>query len=135
VIGKSLSARFGDLQRIDGASAIMATERALDERAREIVAVRAKGLLACVVIDADLRVVKALARLGLDMRLGGSAVFGLAAADVARSFAFLDDAARGWVSAPPALRETKILLFTTGYALLSVTSEGGQKTIALGPGA
>jgi hypothetical protein len=66
VIGKPLSARFGELARLEGAAAVAALERA-------------------------------------------------------------------WVSESPGPRETKTLLFTTGYALLSVESSEGQKKIQVRP--
>jgi hypothetical protein len=133
VIGKPLSARFGEIDRIDGEVAIATLDPVLDARAREIVAVRAKGLLACVVVEADARVVKALSRIGLEMRPGGSAVFGLAGSDVARAFAFLRERERAWVQAPPVERETKIILFAAGYALVSVIADHGRKKIQVRP--
>lgn len=133
-IGKKLSER-APLPRLADDVAIGTLERALAAHARPLVEVRAEGphMIACLVCEADAAVVRTCRKLHIDVRLGGSLVFGLAGEDAARLFGALSPAQRAWLREPCGARETKVLLLASGVALLSLEVCDGVVSISAGP--
>jgi len=134
VIGKGLKARF-EVGRLEPAKAAASLGAELQAFARPLVEVRARGaeMIACLVLRADRATTKLCRGLGLDLRAGASAVFGLPGRDAARLFTLFDEEERAWLEAPSAARETKVLLLAGGAALLSIHAEGGQVTVTSTP--
>jgi hypothetical protein len=134
MIGKSLNARFGNLASLpeEVASARLSELLATPERAEDIIRIRARndGAVAVVVLAADEGAVRACRALGLAMKPGGTAIFGLLGADAARLFPALTDLQRAWLRATCGPRETKVMLLAGGLALLSLFAEGGKVRVA-----
>lgn len=136
MIGKSLNARFGHLAPLseDAASARLGELLADPARAEDIVRVRTRDAtaVAVVVTKADEGAVRACRALGLAMKPGGTAIFGLRGQDAARLLPSLGDLQRAWLATPCGPRETKVLLMAGGLALLSLFAEDGKVRIAMG---
>lgn len=131
MIGKPLRDRFS-LGPLDDARAVDVLRELLASHGRPLVEVRSKDarMIACVVVRADKLAVKQCRALGLDVKPGATAVFGLLGADAARLFERLDDAQRSWLETPCGPRETKVLLVAGGLALLSIRTEGGKVEVS-----
>lgn len=131
MIGKSLNARFG-LVPLPDDRAIAAMKAMLASHAKPIVEVRAQDerMVAIVVARADKLAVQLCERLGLEMKRGGSAVFGLLGADAARLIEGFTDDRRAWLEAPCGPRTTKVVLVADGgIALLAIDADRGAVTI------
>ncbi len=131
MIGKPLSQRQGVLTMLSAEEATAALAAALKAQGRHIVEVRAQQMVAIVVLDAHPASQKLLEGIGLSLQSGSSAVFGLAGADAANTFASLNH--RGWFEAALGPRETKVVLVTTGLALVSIEIEGGKTSMRVLP--
>ncbi len=106
----------------------MATVReAMATHAKDLVLVRAQDarMVACVVAATDPAALRACEALGLAVKPGHTAVFGVLGADVARLMPALARAQLDWLAEPAAARETKVVLLGDGggLALLSITVE------------
>lgn len=132
MIGRSLNQRYGNITPLSPEAAVARLEQLLALRAEDVVRVRAEDAraVACCVVDADEGAVRACRTLGLDMKPGGTAVFGLLGADAAKTFTSLPPHQRGWLETPCAPRETKVLLLAGGIALLSLVTEGGKVRVS-----
>jgi hypothetical protein len=130
MIGKKLADRF-TLGLLPAERAVAVVTEVLASHGAPLVEVRAKDarMIACAVVRADKLVVKQCRALGLDVKPGATAVFGLLGADAARLFAQLGDAERAWLETPCGPRETKVLLLAGGFALLSVEADRGKVSI------
>ena len=130
MIGKSLNERhkLGALSA-ERASAVMKT--VLASHAKPIVEVRAQDprMIACVVVQADKLAVRLGRSMGLDLKPGATAVFGLLGSDVLRYFVDLSAEQREWLEAPCGPRETKVLLVSGGVGLLSVEASDGKVAV------
>lgn len=132
MIGRSLKSRFGVLGTLDADRARAILEGELSAHAEAMVRVRAEDpkMIVCLVVGADEGAVRVCRSLGLEMRPGGSGVFGLLGEDAARAFPDLSEPHRAWLAAPCAARETKVLLIAeSGAALLSLHAEAGALTV------
>ena len=134
MLGRSLNARHA-LSPLAPARATALLTRAVSTHAQEIVAVRAQdaSMVACVVVRADRLTVRTCRALGLEMKEGASAVFGLQGADAARLFQGLKPHQIAWLEEAADARETKVLLLSGAYALASVVAEGGKVTLHVVP--
>ena len=134
MIGKSLNARFGNLANLTEAEAASRLEELLrsPERAEDIVRVRTRNpaAVAVVVSRADAGAIRACRSLGLDVKPGGTAVFGLVGSDAARVFPALTETQRTWLEGAASARETKVILLASGIALLSLVAEAGKVAVA-----
>lgn len=134
MIGKSLNARFENLAKLPEAEAVARLEELLrtPERAEDVVRVRARNpeAVAVVVSRADGGAVRVCRSLGLDMKPGGTAIFGLLGTDAARVFPGLSETQRAWLEGAPAARETRVILLAGGLALLSLVAEAGKVAVA-----
>lgn len=135
MLGRSLNARFGNLVTLAPEDAVAKLEAVLASRAEDVVRVRAKDAraVACVIADADEGVVRVCRGLGLDVKRGGTAVFGLMGTDAAKSFPMLAPHQKTWLEEPCGARETKVLLLAGGIALLSLVADGGKVTVTAVP--
>lgn len=134
MIGKKLAARF-TLSLLPAERAVDLVRGLLAEHGEPLVEVRAQGehMVACLVVQADKLVVKQCRALGLDVKPGATAVFGLEGSDAARLFPQLAEPQRAWLTAPCGPRETKALLLAGGFALLSIEAQGGRTTVSAPP--
>jgi hypothetical protein len=109
--------------------------QALDTRAAEIVTVRAQdaGMVACVVVRADRLTARTCRSLGLEIKEGASGVFGLQGKDAAGLFQGLKPHQIAWLETPAGARETKVLLLSGAYALVSVVAQAGKVTLQVIP--
>jgi hypothetical protein len=138
VIGKSLRQRH-TLAPLAAPAAIAVVTELLASHAEPVVAVRAKDarMIACLVARADEASVRLCKSLGFRVPLGGSLVFGLLGADAARLLAerahvaALSASQRAWLEAPCGPRETKVLLFAAGLALVSLEAKDGIVAISV----
>jgi hypothetical protein len=131
MIGKSLRARF-ELVPLSEERAVSAMNEMLASHARPIVEVRARGerMIACAVVRADKLAVRLCETLGLAMKRGGTAVFGLVGEDAAQLFESLSAERRAWLAEPCEPRTTKVLLVADGgIALLAIEAKDGAVTI------
>ena len=130
MIGKSLTERssFGPLSAKD---AERLCKEALTTHAAPIVEVRTKDprMVVCVVVRADTLTVRVCKNLGFDLKRGASAIFGFLGEDAARVFPELGAERHAWLGTPNALRETKVLLLSGGFALLSLHTNGKKVTL------
>ncbi len=130
MIGKSLRERstFGPLSTKD---AERLCREAMATHAASIVAVRTKdpGLVACVVVRADGLTLRVCQNLGFDLKRGATAVFGIPGVDAGHVFPELGEERHAWLAAPSGPRETKLLLLSGGFALLSLVTEAGKVSI------
>jgi hypothetical protein len=135
MIGKKLSERYGQSPTLGGDKAVAVLTERLGPDAAALVQVRAQGphMIACTVVRADADAVRVCRELGLDMRPGGSAVFGLQGSDAARLLPQLSAARRAWLASPCQARETKVLLMAGGIALLSVETRDGGVVVTAAP--
>ncbi len=136
MIGKSLNERYGKLLPLAPEDAVARLEEVLAARAKDVVEVRAQDerAIACVVLRADAGAVRLVRDLGLDVKPGGTAVFGLLGPDAAKAFeTTLPQHQREWLARPCGARETKVLLLAGGIALLSIVAEGGKVSVAAVP--
>lgn len=136
MIGKRLSERYGHGPALPDDRAIALLRERLGPDAAALVQVRAQGaqMIACLVVRADQAAVRLCRELGLEMRPGGTAVFGLAGPDAARTFHRLPAGQRSWLATPCAPRETKVLLVAGGgIALLSVEARAGEVAVTAVP--
>lgn len=131
MIGKSLNERFV-LGLIPDDRATRTVREALETQAKNLVAVRRQDprMIALLFVRADKQVVRLCRDLGLKLEPGGTGVLGLAGDDAARLFPEFPAHERDWLRAPCGPRETKVLLFSEGRALLSITTNGRDVTIA-----
>ena len=133
MIGKPLSQRYAiELRALGGDEAVAIVREQLAEDGAALVQVRAQGakMIACLFVRADATAVRLCRELGLEMKLGGNGVLGLAGADAARMFSQLAAARRAWLETPCGARETKVLLVAGGgVALLSVETAEGKVVI------
>ena len=134
MIGKSLRERY-TLGALSHDKAVAAVTAALATHARPLIEVRARGaeMIACLVVRADKPTLTVLRQLGLEIDLGATAVFGLAGADAARLFDRLPEHQRTWLETPCGPRQTKVLLFAGGIALLSLDTSEGKVTVSIAP--
>lgn len=134
MIGKSLGERYG-LVSLAAEKATMLLGKALNSLGKPIIEVRQQGLVACVVIEATKQAIQLCRHAGLEMKPGGSGVFGLSGSDAGSLIAALTPEQRAWLVAAPGPRETKILLIANGYALVALDVEGTKVTVRAGPSA
>jgi hypothetical protein len=135
VIGKSLSQRVapGPLAA-EQAAAVM--KEMLPSQAENLVRVRARGagMVAFLVVRADAASVRIARALGLEVKRGGTVVFGVAGVDAARLLVELPAPQRAWLEAPCAARETKVFLLAGGTALVTLDTTGGTTAVRVEPG-
>jgi len=86
-------------------------------------------MVACVFVRADDVALRLCRQLGLRMKRGATAVFGLLGPDAARLFDSLDEHQRAWLAVPCGPRETKVLLVARGLAVLSI--ETADRKVAM----
>ncbi len=127
MIGKPLSDRY-DVGPLAPERAAAVVRNALGSHGKAIIEVRMQdpGMVACLFVDADRATVRLCRTLGFELKPGGTGVFGLQGADVARLFTGLSASQREAASIPCGARETKVLLLAGGLALLSIEAEGGR---------
>ena len=130
MIGKPLSERFfgGPLSE---ERALSVLNEMLGAQAAHLVQVRAQGpkMIACLVARTDKVSARLCRSLGIEVKPGKTAVFGLAGEDAARLFPQLPAHQRSWLAAPCGPRETKVLLIASGTALLSLESRDGKVSV------
>ena len=131
MIGRSLSERHGVPSMLSASEATTALTAALPTHGQHLVEVRAQDMIAVVVLDAHAGSQKLLEDIGLSLETGRSAVFGLAGVDAAKTFASLNQ--RAWFEAPLGPRETRVVLVTTGLALVSIEVASGKTTMRVLP--
>ena len=131
MIGKSLNERFV-LGLIPEERAVRIARESLQTQAAHLIAVRKQDprMIALLFVDADKQVVRLCRELGLTLEPGGTGVMGLLGDDAARLFPEFPAHERAWLRVACAPRETKVLLFSEGRALLSITTDGRGVTIA-----
>ncbi len=134
MIGKSLSERHGR-GRLADAKAIAQVGEALTTQAANVLEIRLRDprMVACLVVQADRASVRRCEALGFSVSPGGTGVFGLLGADAARLFPELGPAQRAWLEISCTPRETKVLLISSGFALLSLETNAGKVTITAAP--
>jgi hypothetical protein len=134
MIGKSLSERYR-LGALSAERAAATLKEMLASHARPLVEVRAQDarMIACLVVRADKPAIRLCRSIGLDVRPGATAVFGLLGADLSRAIPDLSDAQGAWLEEPCGPRETKVLLVAGGLALLSLVTNDGKLSITPGP--
>ena len=135
MIGKSLTERH-EQRPLPAYRAEAILREVLETQARPLVEVRARDarMIACLVVRADKLAVRLCRSLGIDIKPGATAVFGLLGTDAATLFADVAADRRGWLEAPCARRETKILLIADGgTALLSLETSSGSVAITALP--
>lgn len=133
MIGRSLRERFGTNNGLlSSEEAIAGVREALASQTENLVRVRKQDakMIACVVLRADDESVAFCRSIGLDMKEGGSAVFGLMGPDAAKALPHVTTHQKAWLEKPCGPRETKIALFAQGFALCSVETENGNVTIS-----
>ncbi len=136
MLGRSLNARYA-LSALAAARAVSLLTQAMSTHAQEIVAVRARdaSMVACVVVRADRLTVRTCRALGLEIKEGASGVFGLEGRDAARLFQGLRPHQIAWLEDAAKARETKVLLLSGAYALVSVVADAGDVTLDVLPDA
>lgn len=131
MIGKSLRERttFGPLSEKD---ATRLCKEAMATHAAPIVETRTKDprMIVCVVVRADALTQRVCKNVGFELKKGTTAVFGVLGEDAAEAFPELGPEHLAWLAAPNEPRETKILLLSGGFALLSLTTESGRVTLS-----
>ena len=134
MIGKSLRERHAPVALSPERATALLSE-ALGSHAENLVQVRAQGprMIACLVVRADATSVRLCRALGIEVRPGGSGVFGLLGEDAARLMGSLPRERRAWMEAPSGVRETKVLLVAGGVALLSLETADGRVAITAVP--
>lgn len=132
MIGRSLTERYEGRVLLSSEQAIAAARQALSTQAENLVRVRRQDprMIAFVVLQADDAAVELCRSLGLDMKPGGSAVFGLLGPDAAGALPRVSAHQRTWLETPCGARETKMALFAGGFALCSVEIDGGNVTVS-----
>ena len=137
MIGKSLNDRYGVRGILPAEDAVRILEEVLPTQAAFIVEVRAADprMIACVVVRADEASVRMCQRFGLDVRRGGTGVFGLLGTDASRTFPDLTAEQRAWLEVPAGPRETKVLLVERGIARLAIETTDGKASISAVPSA
>ncbi len=129
MIGKSLRQRHA-LPVLPEARAVATVREVMATHAKDLVLVRAQDarMVACVVVPNDPGALRACETLGLAVKPGYTAVFGVLGGDVARLMPALAKAQLDWLAEPAAVRETKVLVLGEGgaLALVSLTVESGQ---------
>lgn len=130
MIGKTLRERY-ELGALPADRAIAILKEALDAHAKPLVEVRAKGprMVACLIVRADDATLRTCRQLGLRIKPGGTAVFGLLGHDVVRLFPTLSETQLRWLEQPCGARETKVLLLAGGTAVLSLETHDGPLSI------
>ena len=134
MIGKPLRERY-DLGALPNDRAVALAHEALATHARPLVEVRARGaeMIACLVVRADKPARTLCRQLGLDVKPGASAVFGLSGSDAARLFERLAAHQKAWLEIPCGPRETKLLLLAGGIALVSLETTEGAVNVSVLP--
>lgn len=134
MLGKSLNARFALAPMLASRATTVLTQ-AMATQAAPIVQVRAQdaAMVACVVVRADRVTLRTCRALGLDIEEGKSGVFGLLGKDAARLFEGLRPHQIEWLEAPAGPRETKVLLLSGGFALVSLTTTEGKVELEVLP--
>jgi hypothetical protein len=134
MLGKSLNARY-ELSALAPARATALLTQAMSTQAESIVLVRAQNasMVACVVVRADRLTLRTCRALGLDIKEGKSGVFGLQGADAARLFDGLRPHQIEWLETPATARETKVLLLSGAFALISLTTQDGKVALDVLP--
>jgi hypothetical protein len=134
MLGKSLNARFA-LAPLAPAHAESLLTQAMAAHAQSIVLVRAQdaNMVACVVVRADKLTLRTCRALGLDIKEGKSGVFGLQGADAAHLFEGLRPHQIEWLEAPAEARQTKVLLLSGGFALISLATKDGKVALQVVP--
>ncbi|NOU27400.1 MAG: hypothetical protein HOO96_05775 [Polyangiaceae bacterium] len=134
MIGKSLRERHA-LPVLPEARAVATVREVMATHAKDLVLVRAQDprMVACVVAAADPAAMRTCETLGLAVKSGLTAVFGVLGGDVARLMPALAKAQLDWLAEPAAARETKVVLLGEGggLALLSLSVEGGKVQIVV----
>lgn len=134
MIGKSLNERY-NLNALSSARAVDILKGALGTQAKPIIEVRAQDarMVACLIVDADERAVRLVRSIGLELKPGATAVFGLFGDDLTSLCPQLSEHQRRWLAEPCRPRETKVFLVAEGLALLSIESSGGEVTLTAIP--
>ena len=134
MIGKSLRERHAPEALAPGRAVALLSE-AMGSHAEHLVQVRAQGprMIACLVVRADAASVRLCRTLGIEIRPGGTGVFGLLGEDAARLLGSLPAERRTWIETPSGPRETKVLLVAGGVALLSLETTNGKVAITVVP--
>lgn len=134
MIGKSLNERY-TLGALAADEAVATLKQMLASYAKPLVEVRAHDarMIACFVVRAHKPAIRFCRSLGLDVKAGGTAVFGLLGEDLARSLPQLTEEQRAWLLTPAGARETKVLLLAGGVALLSILTDEGKVSIRAVP--
>ena len=127
MIGKSLRQRHAP-GVLPAARAVALLTEVLPAQAEHLIAVRAHDprMIACLVVRADEPSVRLCHALGFAVAAGGTGVFGLLGAEVARVVTPLSPTQRQWLASPCAARQTKVLLIAGGTALLSLETNDGK---------
>ncbi|MFO0676202.1 MAG: hypothetical protein U0169_06690 [Polyangiaceae bacterium] len=130
MIGRSLNQRHS-LAPLSGDVASKELTALLRTHARPIIEVRAKGasMIVVAVVRATTPVVKRMHSLGIEVREGATALFGLDGEDAAGLFPEFGADGAEWFRTPAEARETKILLFAGGTALASIRTEAGEVSV------
>lgn len=131
MIGKSLRERYAYAE-LTGDRAVAILHEMLASYAAPLVQVRAQDakMIACLLVRANDETVRMARALGFRITLGGTGVFGLLGADAARLFVDMPAHQRTWLETPCAARETKVLLFAGGTALLSLVTNEGKVVVS-----
>ena len=134
MLGKSLNARYA-LSALAPSRAVALLTQTMATQAESIVLVRAQdpSMVACVVVRADRLTLRTCRALGLDIKEGRSGVFGLLGADAARLFQGLRPHQIAWLEAPAGPRETKVLLLSGAFALISLETRDGKVSLDVLP--
>ena len=130
MIGKSLRERHS-VGVLAPEQAVATLTSMLASQAEHLVQVRAHDarMIACLVVHADEASVRLCRSLGFQIKRGGTGVFGLLGADLARLLPEVLPHQRTWLETPCSARQTKVLLVATQAALLSLETNAGTVTI------
>jgi hypothetical protein len=130
MIGKSLRERH-TLGVLPEERAVAVLTSMLASQAAHLVEVRAQDprMIACLVVRADEPSIRLCRALGFRVKRGGTGVFGLHGADLARLLPDVSAGDRAWLEAACGPRETKVLLVAGGTALLSLETNEGKVVI------
>ena len=134
MIGKSLNERY-TVGALTPERAQVVLREMLTSQAAHLVQVRSQDarMIACLVVRADQASVRLCRSLGVEVRHGGTGVFGLLGEDAARLFPQLPSHQRAWLEVGCGPRETKVLLIAGGLAVLSLETREGKVTVAAVP--